>query len=70
MAEYTYCTGCGKRVELPEPRTDNPTVLREQGYSSAPGRATVRYGGVVLHRCADGAYLPPGQNAAPREPRG
>jgi hypothetical protein len=61
----TYCDGCGERVPIPEPRTSNPMVLREPS-GPAAGRVSWIYGGLTVHQCADGSFLPPDEVAPPR----
>lgn len=53
------CEACGERVVIPTPRDAEPMIAREQEHSPAAGRATIHCGGVVIHECADGAYVPP-----------
>lgn len=67
LSDDGYCEGCGTKVEISEPRVDNPGVMREQG-GDAAGRVSVTYGGRVIHQCADGEYLPPDQVAPPKSP--
>jgi hypothetical protein len=58
--EYIYCEGCGDRVVTPRPRQ----FRREHREDPSPGRVSIMYGGLVVHQCAEGTYLPPDQIAA------
>jgi hypothetical protein len=57
------CPGCGVIFRYDEQQ--GGTVLREQYGDAAPGRVTFNVRGTVVHRCADGEYLPPDQIAGP-----
>ncbi|MEY2524965.1 MAG: hypothetical protein QOJ66_3530 [Ilumatobacteraceae bacterium] len=63
---HVQCEACGERVVVPLPHEAEPMMAREDSHSPAPGRATIYFGGKVIHQCADGAYLPPGQIAPTR----
>jgi hypothetical protein len=60
-----YCEGCGEQVPIPEQRTSNPGVMREPS-GLAAGRVSWIYGGLTVHQCADGTYLPPDEVASPK----
>jgi hypothetical protein len=64
-----FCPGCGRRWALPptSERIEEPHILREDGNTSAPGRVSLTYLNEVVHQCADGTYLPPGEQASPIE---
>lgn len=59
------CEGCGELV--PVDLEFRVSTLRETDGREA-GRVVVRQDDLVVHRCADGAWLPPGQ-LAPRRVR-
>lgn len=59
MDDYIHCEGCGERIDLGGSRRERPMQMREQAHNPAPGRVTVLYRGTVIHKCADGTFVPP-----------
>ena len=49
------CDGCGAIVELEEPRTESPRIMREIPGETA-GRVTIYDGNTAVHQCAEGTY--------------
>jgi hypothetical protein len=62
------CDACGTSVPL-DAAGDKILAMREPASSPAAGRKTIRVGDVVVHQCADSAYLPPGSTSMSAEPR-
>ena len=61
----THCDACGELIPVPSPLNAELAAMREQDGEEA-GRMTWLYDGRVIHQCAFGAFLPPGQDAPPK----
>jgi hypothetical protein len=61
---HVQCEACGERVVVPLPHEAGPMMAREDSHSPAPGRATIYFGGKVIHQCAERRISPAGPDSA------